>query len=594
MMKHRAEAVINLPLRDIKIPPKEKMPRKITGVDPKIVDRYAKLIRDGYQGFPPIEIWQKVCQDGRKEWWIVSGIHRYKAALAAGKETFPCKVQEFPERDFLFSAYLANLKHGVPYKRDDHRLVMQQLYREGRTIKEICKKSDIPERTLQSWMKPFADKKRKDMETTVRKLRDEGLTQEKIAKEVGVSQVRVSQILKKTATLRKVLDTEIIDKKGSHRLNICSEMLTENKESSFESPGQVTDSIGDIPPHGDSYTKAEDDLDQHQDNPKARDIKEISSYLKSLDVYRELPPEDKKVIRVMALAKLYKQDVISIMDEIGESLIWIRNILILAISLALMGDHKPEKVADVTNALGIDSRVGELIQQFLPYGTMLRPIGPDMGKWAQENFSEKDMDLIATLAGINRRDLPYCIRGEKPPRNKRPFKDLPVEEIELVDEVVVTIYKGWCNDIRKGVYDDQAKKEFLGCSNRVMIIINELRDAIRAFSDEAEGRPYGRGKGRKGNHLEQFGNIVKMMVRKNQYTSPEIDREDLEGECWKRVMEVLDTWDPTKGDINFWVYKNLKWKIMDLQKEEYKRKKTISRYKAYVENLGQDRKDMHY
>ena len=186
---------VNLPLDQIKIPPKEKMPRKITGVDPKVIERYAELMRDGYKGFPPIEVWRKVSHNGGREWWIVSGIHRYKAALTAGKEIFPCKIREFPERKFLLRAYIANLKHGVRYKRGENRLVVQQLYQEGLTIKEISNDTNIPERTLRRWVKPFADEKRGERETRVRELRDQGLTQEEIAKQLSTSQRWVSEIL---------------------------------------------------------------------------------------------------------------------------------------------------------------------------------------------------------------------------------------------------------------------------------------------------------------------------------------------------------------------------------------------------------------
>lgn len=186
---------VNLPLDQIRIPPKEKMPRKITGVDPKVIERYAELMRDGYKGFPPIEVWQKVSHNDEKQWWIVSGIHRYKAALTAGKESFPCKTLDFPEQEFLLRAYVANLKHGVRYKRDENRLVVQQLYQEGLTIKEISNNTKIPERTLRRWVKPFADEKRGEREIRVRELRDQGLTQEEIAKQLNASQRWVSEIL---------------------------------------------------------------------------------------------------------------------------------------------------------------------------------------------------------------------------------------------------------------------------------------------------------------------------------------------------------------------------------------------------------------
>ncbi|HDZ23259.1 MAG TPA: helix-turn-helix domain-containing protein, partial [Desulfobacteraceae bacterium] len=444
--------------------------------------------------------------------------------------------------------------------------------------------------------------KMKERNEKILEFQKQGLTQQKIAEKVGITRQRVAQIANnvnvsangKTNKICNLNNSKNLDHQQRHKRTT----LTENQHSSeAELPEKASlaslekaevisffvqdKGLEDIPGGGDSYHShgKPEEISQSPDNSTANDIRDISSYLNSLNIYKKLSPENKKAIRAMELVKLYGQDVIDIMDEIGESPIWIRKILVAAISLALMGGHETKDVVKVTDALEIDSKVGEVIRQFLPYGKMLCPIGPHMELWVEENLSKKDMDLIAKLAGVHKSDLPYRIRGEKPPKTRH-HKKPPVEELNRINEDVA-ILRGWRDDVRKRAYDNKGKRIIQAYSNKITKINNELLDAIGTYyPDETKKMPFG-GKSirMEEGHVDQFANIVNTIVRKNRYRLPPgITPEDLEAECWVRVLKALKRWDGTKGDINVWVRYNLELKIKDLYKKEYQRQKTISRY----------------
>ncbi|MFZ0449631.1 MAG: hypothetical protein WAL98_10355, partial [Desulfatiglandaceae bacterium] len=317
------------------------------------------------------------------------------------------------------------------------------------------------------------------------------------------------------------------------------------------------------------------------------DIRDISTYLSRLSIYKKLPPEDKKAIRAMELVKLYNRDVIDIMDDIDKSPVWIRKVIVAAITLSLLGKQDLAHLAQVAKALDIDPRKARAIQQFLDFGKMLRPIGPHMGLWVQENLSQKDVDLIARLAGINESDLPYRIRGEKPPKTRH-YKKPPVDGLNRINEDIY-LFRIIRDYLRETPYDNEVITDIQVCSNKVAIVINEIQDAIRAiraYPEKVKRKPSKKGIGTKQNHVDQFANIVNTFIRKNKYRLPSgITSEDLEAECWVCVLEAVESWDGTKSDINVWVHNKLEWKMKDLRKKEYQRQKTISRYLTHAEVL---------
>lgn len=576
------------------------MPRKITGVDPKIVDRYAELIRDGYQGFPPIEIWQKVWQDGRREWWIVSGIHRYKAALAAGKESFPCEIRKFPEKKFLLRAYSANLKHGVRYKSAENRLVVQQCYQEGLTVAEISEGTGIPQRTLRRWLKPLADKKREDLKVKVWQMREAGESIRSISEKLGIAKTTAGRMVSHFGQMAELGHQELSEEYLT-QIDIPSH-VSEEIENGDEGPVADTgvfpnsaeqtsiEPSGNIQGVSDSRTN---DKKAGQRLDKSSLINKISTNLDSLIAYNELPPEKKDVIKVIVLANLCRLDTADLLDVIGEgSLSTIKKIMMAAISLALLEDYDSEDVANVANTLKIDLKACEVIQQFLPYRKMLCPTGPHMEQWVQQNLSREDMDLIARLAGVNKSELSCRIKGKKPPRAAH-YKKPPTNELNRMndDVYVLRIIRDYLKD---PPYDDEVLANIQICFNKVAITMNEIHDAlhqaIRASSEKV--RQYKKNGSQTA--LDQFAGIVKNAVWKNQHRLPGIAKKDLEAECWMRIVETRATWDPSRGEINSWMRQNVKWEVMNLCKKEYKRKEKISRYKADAEVLGQDRKDMHY
>ena len=122
---------------------------------------------------------------------------------------------------FYISAHTGKRKIPLP----NYQKVVAQyrdLYEKGMSIRELHEKTGTPVRTLQRMMEPLARKKKATLAKKVLGLRREGKIQTEIAKEAGISQGEVSNVLRE---LREGLDdlnfrcyAEILDPDiyGSH------------------------------------------------------------------------------------------------------------------------------------------------------------------------------------------------------------------------------------------------------------------------------------------------------------------------------------------------------------------------------------------
>ncbi|RLB37081.1 MAG: hypothetical protein DRH12_14845 [Deltaproteobacteria bacterium] len=185
---------VNIPISKLQVPPREFSPRVIGGLNRTYVRRYRETIEAGEgEKLWPIEVWRK--EPGK--YWIVSGVHRYYAAVEAGLAEIPCVVRDdVTEETFLLEAFVPNLTHGYPYVKDERRKVVRILYGRGFSVKEIHEKTHISKWALYQWVKDLADHRRSMRDAAIMEMARNGLTHEEIARRVGLTRQGVDKILR--------------------------------------------------------------------------------------------------------------------------------------------------------------------------------------------------------------------------------------------------------------------------------------------------------------------------------------------------------------------------------------------------------------
>ncbi|MBW2059782.1 MAG: ParB N-terminal domain-containing protein [Deltaproteobacteria bacterium] len=184
---------VNIPISKLEVPPRQFSPRVIGGLNQTFVRRYREIIETGEaEKLWPIEVWEK--EPGK--YWIVSGVHRYHAAVEEGLTKIPCVIRDdVTEETLLLEAFVANLTHGYPYVDGERKDVVRKLYQQGFSVREIHEKTRIPGRTLRRWVKDLAEEKRRERDRRIVSLAELGRTQTEIAEELGVDQATVSRVL---------------------------------------------------------------------------------------------------------------------------------------------------------------------------------------------------------------------------------------------------------------------------------------------------------------------------------------------------------------------------------------------------------------
>ena len=179
-------------------------------LDPRLGDRDDELVEQYAEIFdvlPPIEINQD------KE--IIDGWHRYLAARRAGVAEITYVVVETRDDDDLADRmWEANRKHGVQYTRGQRKAYGVKLHGRGLSAKGIAERVGVGVSSVYGWTKELREKVKQERDSEIRRLRDEGKTQQKIADALGVDRSTVARNVQdsKTGILHDEAETlEIID-----------------------------------------------------------------------------------------------------------------------------------------------------------------------------------------------------------------------------------------------------------------------------------------------------------------------------------------------------------------------------------------------
>ena len=216
----------------------------------------------------------------------------------------------------------------------------------------------------------------------------------------------------------------------------------------------------------------------HNDPGPTQKTTRYPSYLDQIDFYRELPVQSQHAIRAMELAKKYKMDIIDMVKEIDEPVIWIKKVLVAAMALSLMRGDKLDDASSVETLLGINFNTARCIQSALPFQIMLCPISPDMEQWAKDNLASNDLDLILRLVDVNKSDLPHLLKGETPPKKTNCFKELPDCYKDQL-QTNIAVLRELRDHARNKRFIGDSAKQLLVHLNKNVTVINEIFDGLR-------------------------------------------------------------------------------------------------------------------
>ena len=157
------------------------LPRVETHTVEEKVEEYKEAMSLGSE-FPPITVWEK-----NSEYWLIDGMHRLLATKRLGKETIKAEIVEL--KDILAAKVLAitKNKHGLPLTKEEKRLLCQSLYMDGVEVSELIKIFNVSERTIYNWCSGLKRREKPvEMKEKALEMRKQGLTQEQVAKELGI------------------------------------------------------------------------------------------------------------------------------------------------------------------------------------------------------------------------------------------------------------------------------------------------------------------------------------------------------------------------------------------------------------------------
>jgi len=489
--------------------------------------------------FPPVKVAKG---EGKGVYILLDGKHRLEAKKLRGETKTPVNIFPVKKEHWLMSAARFNSKSSKPLHPDEIKKIIIASWQNGiKDTAEIAREMGRTVRYIEMVLKPIRDEERDKRDETILKLHQQGMSQRKIASEIGISPSAINKSLKSkednnrskfqehSQSAINVLqkDNKVFSKRNDFVLrtpnkihNISGLKILLNKtvpnQESFEPANPAVKnqikvasektkissniSLGENHQINDSDGIAKNsDQSIHQISSQApssvdtvsgdgiapaKPVKQeerpslFPTYLDQIDFYNKLPKKCQHAMRAMELAKTYKMDIIDMIREINEPVRWIRKILIAAIAIALMPANHFDIATSVEKLLGINFEISRCIQQALPFKKMLCPVSPDMEGWMKDNISDNDFKKIATLADVTLANLLYLIKGEMPPVKKNYFEELPDSYKDQLQSHVIVL-RELRNHVKNHMFQDDSAKQLMVHLNKNMTVINEIFDGLR-------------------------------------------------------------------------------------------------------------------
>lgn len=497
---------VEILIRNIKTDP-EYYPR--FQPDQERIKEFVEAMECG-EYFPPVKVAKG---EGKGVYILLDGKHRLEAKKLRGETKTPVNIFPVKKEHWLMSAARFNSKSSKPLHPDEIKKIIIASWHNGiKDTAEIAREMGRTVRYIEMVLKPLRDAERNKREETILELHRQGLSQRKIASEIGISPSVINRSLKSNGDNNRskfqepsqsaIDEFQKNDKVFSKRndfvlrtpkkidniseLKILLNKTDPNQESLVVANSAEKNQIKVVSEKTKISSQAAcsanavsgDGFSPPKPVKQTESPALFPSYLDQIDFYNKLPKQCQHAMRAMELAKAYKMDIIDMIREINEPVRWIRKILIAAIAIALMPANHFDIATSVEKLLGINFEITRCIQQALPFKKMLCPVSPDMEGWMKDNISDNDFKKIATLADVKLADLIYLIKGKTPPIKKNYFEKLPDSYKDQLQSYVIVL-RELRNHAKNNMFKDDSAKQLMVHLNKNMTVINEIFDGLR-------------------------------------------------------------------------------------------------------------------
>ena len=182
--------VIEIPLSKI-VQDKDIYPR--FQVDPDRINLFSELLECETK-FPPLKV---VKENG--SYVLLDGFHRMEAYKRTGRCSVETELWDVSRCHARMASARFNNNSSKPLSAGELQQVIIDAYQKDgiKNTDEIAREVACSERYVRKTLQPIRDKERKELETKVKKLMNDGSSQREIAKKVGVSQSNIYDMEKK-------------------------------------------------------------------------------------------------------------------------------------------------------------------------------------------------------------------------------------------------------------------------------------------------------------------------------------------------------------------------------------------------------------
>ncbi|RLB03833.1 MAG: hypothetical protein DRG59_11150 [Deltaproteobacteria bacterium] len=439
------------PIKDI-VFLKEIYPR--FEIDTYRIKLFTELMKTGTQ-FPPLRVVKE-----NDYYVLLDGKHRLEARKEIGESTVEVKLYNLPKKYWKLAAARFNVQSAKPLSGDELKKVIVDAWESGiKNATEIAQQigQACTARYIRKIIKPLRDKDREERNERIRTLKKQGLSQREIADELNVSLGTVNNVL-------HCSETEQVP-------------FLNTPESALSSPPTYDKLLGnDI-----SRQLNTDDKPDFSSSEEHTGEEKFLSCVPDIEKAwgKKLTPEQAHTIQTLELVKRCNEDLLTIAKKTGESLLWVKNTVIAAISLSLNKKDEQENITNKTaKTLQLQIERVQIIREALLLQMMLSPLSDRLPDWVRKNLGAKEVKLIADLAAIPVSDLNYLLKGEQSPAFPRQLrKDM---FLKIIDQLRETrkFFKDLSTKMKNGAFIEESFAKFLKEYNKVRTAINQLDDEL--------------------------------------------------------------------------------------------------------------------
>ena len=454
--------------------------------------------------FPPV----KVVKNG-DFYVLLDGNHRLEARKRLCKEKIAADVFDIPERLWRLAAARFNGKSSMPLKGDELKRVIENAWEiDGiRDTYEIAHELGCTDRYVRKVLKPIRDKERQEIEKKIRKMRDKGVSQKKVAEKLGIPRRTLGCMENKagdgengTVPFSPPQNNSIVNDihymEGENEIGIfrgtsdspvdggCAQSLNagnngdgSNGEPLPQKPDNENMKAENIAVEAEPEM-AGNHVDEDADEPFPEGALEDPDYPNCID----WKPGQKETHR--AFDMIYENWSIGrIVRKLDVSEKWVRNTALALLTIYHYGREK-YTVDEIAEKVKMDRVRLEYIVWLNTHFTALPPDRKTLAIWLDKYAPDyQDFEYLELM----RREKIYlkCVEeGKKPPwgyqeEMPEPFSEVPREisdkfynAVDFVSQVAELVSLGLFQE-------ESVEKDLLSKFNLLLIAMNKLRDNMQ-------------------------------------------------------------------------------------------------------------------